>query len=171
MGLSKVGQEFLQEWMGLVGISSGTSRSIFDKGRYYQKHPPKWSTSPLNVMSGKTHVIEKSWEGIQWVKVVKDMHFVDLCWCVLTGRAVEQGSIRSVKASTGNGPMDLVYVCQNNVCVCLSDFLSHTLASPNEPAVPRPVEFLLTHVHLSLIRGFLNWILIEIRACGLMTLY
>lgn len=52
-------------------------------------------------------------------RMVKEVHLAELCWCALAVRAVEQGSIRSVKALIGNRPVDLLYVCQNNVCASL----------------------------------------------------
>lgn len=96
--------------------------------------------------------------------MVIDLHFADLCWCLLAVRAVKQGSIRSVKALIGDSPVNIQYVYQSNVCVCVSlcSMTSYLIASPNKPAVTQPFESMLTLVHLPLIRAFLNCILIEI---------
>lgn len=67
-------------------------------------------------------------------KEVDDVHCADLCWCVLAVRAVEKGSTRSAKALIADKPVDLLYLCQNNVCVSVS-LTSYLLVSPNKSAV------------------------------------
>lgn len=67
--------------------------------------------------------VERKFEGEKRVKGKEKEwqsgHLAESSWCALAARAVEQGSIRSVKALIGNRPVDLLYVCQDNVCVSL----------------------------------------------------